>query len=418
MKALHHDFKHYLLDWLNAVANGYADIAYGCIVVLWIALCALVLHFLLHHYVMPLIMRFSGGWGKVSNILSSIPLFKRTAYLFQGFVVQYQSELWLQEKSLLSKTIDTTTNLWILLFVLLVIYALLDAIHKLIMMRTTRLQFPIRGLFQTIKLAASILVGLVSISILLDKSPLLLLSGLGALSAVVMLVFKDPILGLVAGIQLSANNMLDVGDWLEMPKYGADGSVLDIGLTTVKIQNWDKTITTIPTYALISDSFKNWRGMSESGGRRIKRKLNIDIQSIRFLNADDIQRLKSITLLSDYLKNKELDIARSNALREGAANNLINGRRLTNIGTFRVYIERYLKTHPDIHPDMTLLVRQLEPSGAGLPIQIYVFTKGTEWLQYEAIQSDIFDHLLAALGEFDLNIHQAPTGNDLRTLAS
>lgn len=229
-----------------------------------------------------------------------------------------------------------------------------------------KINFPLRGVIQTIKLIASVLIAILSISILMGESPLILLSGLGALSAVAMLVFKDPILGLVAGIQLSANNMLSVGDWLEMPKYGADGDVTDIGLTTVKVQNWDKTITTIPTYALISDSFKNWRGMSEAGGRRIKRSLLIDTSNIGFLSDKDIQRLKKSDRLGAYLSDK-LDA--------------------------------------------------IEPTSQGLPIEIYAFTSTTKWTEYEDIQSDIFDHIFAVLPEFNLRAHQAPTGADVRALS-
>ncbi|GJL78437.1 MAG: hypothetical protein NPINA01_14260 [Nitrospinaceae bacterium] len=278
------------------------------------------------------------------------------------------------------------------------------------------MHFPIRGLIQTVKLISSVLIGLLAISFLMDKSPLILFSGLGALSAVLLLVFKDPILGLVAGIQLSANEMLSIGDWLEMPKYGADGDVIDIALTTVKVQNWDKTITTIPTYALISDSFKNWRGMSEAGGRRIKRSVLIETASIRFLDKELLQRLKKAHLLDIYLEEKIKAIEHANKKPPMDMSIQINGRRLTNVGTFRAYLVSYLKAHPDIHQGLTLMVRQLDPTNEGLPIQIYAFTKTTEWNEYEDIQSDIFDHIFSVLPEFGLRAHEAPTGNDVRSL--
>ena len=278
--------------------------------------------------------------------------------------------------------------------------------------------FPLRGVLQSIKLIATLVISLLIISVLMGKSPLILLSGLGAVSAVMMLVFKDPILGLVAGIQLSANNMLALGDWLEMPKYSADGDVIDISLTTVKVRNWDKTITTIPTYALISDSFKNWRGMSESGGRRIKRSLYLEISSVRFLDDEELQRLEKINLLFPYLDDKSKELRLYN--NDEQVKNLsmaINSRRLTNIGTLRAYMVAYLKSHPRIHQRMTLMVRQLAPGPNGLPMEVYAFTKTTVWAEYEDIQADIFDHFLAILPVFGIRAHETPTGHDLRWLA-
>lgn len=414
MKELRSQFQQYLLQLLDKSMGNYADLAYSGLVIVWIAIFALCLHFILHRFVIRLVERLSKAKSINEHILS-ITLFKRIAYIIQGGVVQMQSRLWLSEDSILRHVLEVGTNLWMLLFLLLSVYALLDSLQGIIRQKSRRIHFPIRGVFQTIKLVASILFALVAISILLNKSPWILLSGLGALSAVIMLVFKDPILGLVAGIQLSANNMLAFGDWLEMPKYGADGEVLDIGLTTVKVQNWDKTITMIPTYALISDSFKNWRGMSQSGGRRIKRSLNIDISSIHFLSDEEIKYLKSVSLLTGYLDEKESDIGKYNS--EKASDHPINHRRLTNIGTFRAYLVAYLKSHPRINQNMTLLVRQLEPSSTGVPIQIYTFTNTTAWGEYEDIQSDIFDHIFAVLNEFGLRQHEAPTGSDMKALS-
>lgn len=261
---------------------------------------------------------------------------------------------------------------------------------------------------------AAILIGIMIVSLLMGKSPLLLLSGLGAMTAVLMLVFKDPILGLVAGIQLSANDMLKIGDWLEMPKYGADGAVTDIGLTTVKVRNWDNTVTTIPTYALISDSFKNWRSMSESGGRRIKRSLNIDTGSVHFLSEEEQRRLQRNSLLHSYLNVKTQELSQHNQEIAVDLASPLNGRRLTNLGTLRAYLEAYLRAHPRIHQNMTLMVRQLAPTPEGLPLEIYAFTNTTVWAEYESIQADIFDHILAVIDEFGLRVHQTPTGNDLR----
>lgn len=263
---------------------------------------------------------------------------------------------------------------------------------------------------------SAILVGILIISLLIGQSPAILISGPGAMAAVLMLVFKDPILGLVAGIQLSANDMLKLGDWLEMPKYGANGTVTDIGLTTVKVRNFDNTITTIPTWALVSDAFINWSGMSASGGRRIKRSLNIDTTSIHFLDEQEQQKLIQAKLLKPYLAARHEEINLWNQ-QNGEGESVLNLRKMTNIGTFRAYLNEYLRNHPRIRKDMTLMVRQLAPDANGLPIEIYAFTNTVIWAEYEDIQADIFDHIFAVVDEFGLRIHQSPTGNDIRSLA-
>lgn len=275
-----------------------------------------------------------------------------------------------------------------------------------------------RGIFQSIKLIGALLTIIFAISLLIGKSPVILFSGLGAMTAVLLLVFKDPILGLAAGIQLSANNMLAVGDWLEMPKFGADGDVIEISLTTVKVRNWDKTITSVPAYALISDSFKNWRGMSESGGRRIKRAVNIDATSVHFLDEKDVQRLRKAQLLTDYIEHKVRDITEYNTENKIDPESPVNGRKLTNLGTFRAYLTAYLRANKGIHPNMTQMVRQLAPGADGVPLEIYAFTNNTAWVIYEGIQSDIFDHIFAVIPEFGLRIHQSPTGYDMQQINS
>ncbi len=249
------------------------------------------------------------------------------------------------------------------------------------------------------------------------STSLMLLSGLGAMTAILLLVFKDTILGLVAGIQLVANDMVRPGDWLEMPKYGADGDVEEITLNVVKIRNWDKTVTTIPTYALISDSFKNWRGMSESGGRRIKRSMLLDVSSIRFCTDETLGELRKIRKLAPFIEQRLKEISDANAEYEGSEPSPANGRRLTNMGLFRQYAVEYLREHGDIRKDMTFLVRQLQPTAEGLPLEIYVFSGDQRWVQYEAIQADIFDHVLAVVPLFDLRVFQAPTGADIGRLA-
>ncbi|WP_298401615.1 mechanosensitive ion channel family protein [Sphingobium sp.] len=270
---------------------------------------------------------------------------------------------------------------------------------------------PIKGYVQVAKLliygAASILI----IAALMDQSPLLLLSGLGAMAAVLMLVFKDTILSLVASVQIGSNDMIRVGDWIEMPQLNANGDVVDIALHTVKVQNFDKTITTIPTHRLISESFRNWRGMQESGGRRIMRALMIDQGSVAFLDEAGLAAVSRFGLLRDYLRDKQEDLSRWNL--DLANDNALDSRRLTNIGTFRAYVLAYLSAQPNVRDDQTLLVRQLAPSEFGLPLEIYAFTSTTAWAVYEGIQADIFDHLIAILPEFGLRLYQRPAGNDL-----
>jgi len=267
-----------------------------------------------------------------------------------------------------------------------------------------------------VKIAIYAIAAILIIATLIDRSPLILLSGLGAMAAVLILVFQDTLLSLVAGIQISSTDMVRVGDWIEMPSLDADGDVTEISLYTVRVQNWDKTISSIPIRKLVTESFKNWRGMSESGGRRIKRALHLDQTSIRFLSAKEIEKLRRFRRLESYLDKKETELKEWNEKLGKESETSANTRRLTNVGTFRAYVEAYLKSHPRIRQDMTLLVRQLQPSREGLPIELYCFTNTTAWNDYEAIQSDIFDHIIALLPEFGLRVFQDPTGSDFKQL--
>ncbi|QBG46428.1 mechanosensitive ion channel family protein [Verrucomicrobia bacterium S94] len=276
---------------------------------------------------------------------------------------------------------------------------------------------PIRPLFQALQLVTYFLAVIFMISVLLNKEPWGLFTLLGGMTAVTMLVFKDSILGFVAGIQLGANDMVREGDWIEMPKYGADGDVIEVSVNTVKVRNWDKTITTIPTYALISDSFKNWRGMSESGGRRIKRSIFIDMNTVRFADEAMLEKFKAMELLKEYITKTQEEINTANAERNiDLSATVVNGRRQTNLGIFRAYLVNYLHSNPKIHKGMTFLVRHLQPTPQGLPIEIYVFSADKNWVAYEGIQADIFDHILAAIPEFGLRVFQQPSGNDIAAL--
>nr|WP_269801920.1 mechanosensitive ion channel domain-containing protein [Zobellella maritima] len=375
------NLKGLIMPWLDTHIPEYSALAYTCAVLTLILIFSVAIHLVLHRVV----LRWVGSRARSARqvwrqAFFERKLFNRLALTLQGIIIHIQAGLWLSSEAMSLPIIQTATQLWILLYGLLSFFSLLDALLDIFQQQTTMRNFPLRGIFQGLKLVSAIFIGLLIISVLIGKSPLILLSGLGAMTAVLMLVFKDPILGLVAGIQLSANDMLSVGDWLEMSRYGADGEVIDIGLTTVKVRNWDNTITTIPTYALISDSFKNWRGMSESGGRRIKRSLLLDTSSVRFLTEEDVQRLHKAQLLAPYLSEKVSEVSRYNSQSRADLSSLVNGRRLTNLGTLRAYLAAYLKAHPSIHQQMTLMVRQLESGAQGVPLEIYAFTNTTSWV--------------------------------------
>ncbi len=275
---------------------------------------------------------------------------------------------------------------------------------------------PIKGYVQAVKIVLYIVGGILALAALIGQSPLIMLSGLAALSAVLLLVFRDTILSFLASLQIASYDMMREGDWVEMPQYGADGDVVDIGLHTIKVQNWDKTIVTIPTNKFLTDSFKNWRSMTQSGGRRIKRSLHIDMNTIRFLDEADIDRFEKFVLLKDYMQQKKGELADYNASHVGSTSLVANARRLTNIGTFRSYVVRYLRDHPKVHQGMTLMVRQLNPTPEGLPLEIYVFSNDVDWVNYEGIQSDIFDHIIAIAPEFGLGVFQTPSGSDIEAV--
>jgi miniconductance mechanosensitive channel len=300
-----------------------------------------------------------------------------------------------------------------IVLIMLSLMSVLNIVERIYNRYEVSKKLPLKSFLQVIKVLIFTVSIIFIISSVMDKSPLLIFSGIGAATAILMLIFKDAILGLVAGVQLSANRMVSVGDWIEMPKFGADGEVTEVALTTVKVCNWDKTITTVPTYALISDSFKNWSGMSESGVRRIKRAIHFDMNSVRVLQQDEIEKMRQISLLTDYISSKESEILAWNNDRGVDANELVNARALTNVGTFRAYVVEYLKSHPKIDENETILVRHLSPSDNGLPIEIYAFSNDNGWVNYEGVQSDIFDHLIAIIPEFGLRLFQRPSGLDL-----
>ncbi|TWX58460.1 mechanosensitive ion channel family protein [Colwellia hornerae] len=338
-------------------------------------------------------------------------VFSRFAFLIPLLVLLFLTPILLPEQALLGTVLVVFVKIALSFQIARSISAVLNVIRSLYQNTARERYLPLSSTIQVIKLIIYLVATILAVSFVLDKSPIYLLSGLGALTAVLLLVFQDTIKGLVASIQISANKMVAPGDWIEIPNYGADGDVIDIGLNTVKVKNFDNTVTTVPTYALINGSFKNWRGMLNSGGRRIKRSIIIDINSILFYQNEQIEKLKEISLLKDYLQQKSDDIAISLKTANLSGNN-VNSRQLTNVGTFRAYITAYLSTHDKIHHEMTCMVRQLAATESGLPLEIYCFSNDQNWKNYEAIQADIFDHLFAMAPIFSLRVFQHPTGYD------
>jgi miniconductance mechanosensitive channel len=410
-----------LTDLFNSASDSLVDYPFiaTMIGVTLLAVVALVADFIAKRQLVRLLrglaMRTRGTWD---NALIEQRVFSRFAQCVPAGVVMIGAK-WIPgiEDGVLHM-IENAALAYLALMLTLALGALMSAANSIYEQYPIARNRPLKGYVQIAKIVLYSIGAILVISALLDRSPLLLLGSFGALTAVLMLVFRDTILSLVASIQLIGNDMVRVGDWIEMPGCDADGDVIDVALHTVKVQNWDKTITTIPTHKLISESFRNWRGMSDSGGRRIKRSLLLDQNSIRFLTDEETAKFKRFALLKDYITTKRQELSTDNIglTNDDAAD--VNLRRLTNIGTFRAYIVNYLRGRADISDTMTFLVRQLPPGADGLPIEIYIFTNTTEWVSYEDIQADIFDHLLAIIPEFGLRVYQKPSGMDIRALES
>jgi len=342
-------------------------------------------------------------------------VFQSLAHLSSALVFYYSCNF--SEILEVTSFMTTLTNIYFVIIFVKVVSGTLKAANDIYLTTPYAASRSIKGYIQLVMILVYFVAIIFIVAFIFKKSPLGLLTGLTAFAAVLLLVFKDPILGLVASIQLSANNMLKPGDWIEVPKHNANGTVIDISLTTVKVQNGDKTICTIPTYSLVTDSFLNWSGMEESDGRRIKRSINVDMKSVRFCDTQMLEKFRQFRLISNYIVEKQNDITEYNK-NLGIENDTVpNGRRQTNLGVFRKYLEEYLKSNPKINQDMAFLVRHLQPTETGIPIEIYVFSKIKELNEYENIQSDIFDHILAIIPEFELRVFQSPSGNDIRDLS-
>lgn len=393
------------LPWMQTTLGVLALLALA-----WLA--GQLLRRLLRRLVGGIARRTATGWD---DALLGYGTFRWLARALPALIIQYGIVLVPGVPQRVEALLGKAMTALVVFCVVMAVSAVLSACESMYQRTPRGQQRPIKGLLQLVKIGLFIVAGLVIIAAVTGKQVGLLLSGVGAMSAVLMLIFKDTILGFVAGVQLSSNDMLRVGDWIEMPQLNADGDVIDIALHTVKVRNWDKTITTIPSWRLISDSYKNWRGMQEIGGRRIKRALHLDAASVRFLDQREIRRLSRLQLLAEYLPSRERDVEQWNEALGDAAGLPANRRRLTNLGTFRAYVQAYLDGHPHIHHQLSCMVRQLASGPQGVPLELYCFTATVDWAEYEGFQADIFDHLFALLPEFGLALYQQPSGQDVRS---
>lgn len=393
-------------EWLNLVLLG----------LLLVILCMIadrLARIIMVRVVTTLARKSKTEWD---DILVEKKFFSAVAHLAPVLLIEVLVPLFFKGFPTFVDYVIRANDVYLIAVVLTMVNRFLNAAQLILSRMDLFKDKPLESYFQLTKIVIGIIAGVLMLSVLVSKSPIYFFSAFGAMTAVILFVFKDTILGFIASIQLSANDMIRVGDWVQMDKYGADGDVLEINLTTVKVKNWDKTISTVPTYSFISDSFKNWRGMQETGARRIARSIYINIGSVRFSTPEMIERFKNIHIISQYIADKEVEIANYNKEHKIDTSQVSNGRRMTNLGTFRAYAKRYLERHPKVDKTQTIIVRQLEPNEKGVPIQIYCFSSDIAWENYEAVQSDIMDHLLSVVPQFDLQVFQNPSGSDFRKL--
>lgn len=404
--------------WFSSILglHDVAPIIVDLLILTLLVVLAIIANYIAKKFILSMVEYFAAKTeAHWDDVLVKRKFFRRLSHFAPALVIYVMSSVFFENETAIFLT-KRIAEIYMLFVAIFTIDAFLSAVVDIYRNYDDTGRFPIRIIAQVAKILLFAVIGIIILSTIIGKSPAYFIGGLGAMAAVLMLIFKDPLLGLAAGIQLSANKMVMVGDWIEMPKYGADGDVVEISLTTVKIQNFDKTIVTVPTFALVSDGVKNWRGMSESGGRRIKRSVFIDMTSVKFCTQEMIEKFSRIQSLSSYILDKKKELSDYNTQTNIDNSVVVNGRRMTNLGTFRAYLVSYLKDHPKIHKGLTLIVRQLDPGPNGLPIEIYVFSNDQDWGNYESIQADIFDHILAVIPEFDLKVYQNPTGSDFQNL--
>ena len=405
----------YVFDWLEKTgvtshnAKVIADYS-GFLIVLVIAFLGfLIVKFIIVRSVAIVARRTESKWD---DYMVERKVFRRLAYLVPALIIQAFTPHVIPDYPIAMAFVRVILMLYTSTVLLVVVISFLNAINDIYNSYEISKSHPLKGFLQVIKIVFFVIYGISVITIIFWRGQGFgWLAGLGAFSAVLLLVFKDPIQGFAGGIQLSTNDMLRIGDWIEMPKYGADGTVIDITITTVKVQNWDKTITTIPTYALVSDSYKNWRGMEESEGRRIKRSLSLDMNSIRQCDEEFLKRISRFSVLNDFIKEASTYLRPNQDDRSSG-----KFPPPTNLGAYKLYLESFLKSKPGINLNMTLMVRQLQPTESGLPIEIYLFSAEKDWIKYENIQWEIFEHAIAVLPEFELRAFQNPAGADITNL--
>ena len=412
--------KEILLNW--GLSEHYAILIKSAVIIVLLILLSylvyLITNKILFRIIQNLIKRTKHVWD---DMLFQRKVFKRLSHFAPAIIIYYFAKFGLVDFPQVAEFVKLATYIYMILAGMLVLDAFLSAMHDAYLTLTISNERPIKGYIQSIKIIIYAFGIIIILSVILGKSPTALLASLGAVAAILILVFKDTILGFVSGIQLSANKMVKPGDWISMPSRNADGTVLEITLNTVKVQNWDRTISTIPTYALISESFQNWKGMEESEGRRIARSVNIDLKSVKFCDHEMLEKFKKIKLIENYITQKQVEIEEFNKKLDIDNNDKVSRRNLTNIGVFRKYIEVYLENHPKIHgkdSGYTLIVRHMQPTEKGLPIQVYCFSKDQAWAKYEIVQADLFDHILAVIPEFELRVFQNPSGYDFMKLTN
>lgn len=399
------------MSFIETIKTWFSEHAFLSEVLTFIGILLLgyIAYLITSRYVLRLIKKIAQKTKtKFDDAIIESRALNRLAYIVPVLIIYNLSFLFPDIEQIIIRLCHT---LLVLIFII-TIAAFLTGLNKYYETLAVAKDRPIKGYMEISKIVLYVFGSIFIIGLLTGQKPWVLMSGIGALTAVIMLIFRDTILSFVAGIQITSYGLVHVGDWISMPQYGADGDVIDIALHTVKVQNWDKTITMIPTHKLTQDSFKNWRGMTQSGGRRIKRAVHVDLNSIKFCDDEMISRLNKIQMITGYVNRKNEELKKYNLENNIDESVLVNGRRMTNIGTFRAYIEAFIKNHPKVNHNLTSMVRQLPPGPNGLPIEIYVFTNDIVWQNYEAIQADIFDHILAIVPEFGLRIFQNPSGKD------
>lgn len=401
-----------ILDYINTWLKQF-PVLYENIKLLGILLLAITVYVITKKFILKYLLKYVRSTSiKWDDLLLNEKLLRRISYIPPIIILRQFAYLLPDAETFIGRLLSSV----IIFIILLIVGSLINSVNSIYENIPKYKDRPIKGYTQIIKIVLYILGSILILGILTAQEPWTIITGLGALTAIIILVFRDTILSFVASLQISSYDLVKKRDWIEVPKYGADGDVIDIALHTIKVQNWDKTITVIPTHKLVEESFKNWRGMQETGGRRIKRSIYIDLSSVKFLDEELYKKLSKINSLSEYLKNKKKEIEEYNKKHNIDISVPVNGRKLTNLGTFRAYLKEYLRRREDINTNLTFLIRHLDPGPTGLPIEIYVFANTIKWVEYEDVQSDIFDHIFAVMEHFELKIFQNPTGNDFREL--